>query len=98
VAGGLANVGKSAGNAAMSPLRKAASSIRESFASGGGGASGAATTASSAATKSTDGPPAWAKAMKRRQTVTHGVSVASHTLKSGDSHGGGAGPDITQKD
>lgn len=95
VAGGLANVGKSASNAAMSPLRKAASSIRESFAAGRGGASG---TASSAATESADGPPAWAKAMKRRQAVVHGANVASHTLKSGDSHGGGAGPDITQKD
>lgn len=98
MAGGLANVGKSAGSAAMSPLRKAASSFRESFASGRGSASGAASTASSAATESAGGPPAWAKTMKRRQTVTHGVSVASHTLKSGDSHGGGAGPDITQKD
>ncbi|MFX5964810.1 P-type conjugative transfer protein TrbL, partial [Acinetobacter baumannii] len=58
----------------------------------------AAGTASSAATESADGPPAWAKAMKRRQAVVHGANVASHTLKSGDSHGGGAGPDITQKD
>jgi type IV secretion system protein TrbL len=98
VAGGLANVGKSAGNAAMSPLRKASSSIRESFAAGRDGGGSGAGGSGSAAAEGANGPPAWAKAMKRRQAVTHGASVAGHTLKSGDSHGGGAGPDITQKD
>ena len=96
VAGGLGNVGKNAGNAAMSPLRKAAASLRQSFAAGQAGASGNAATASTASAD--DGPPAWAKAMKRRQTITQGASIASHTLKAGDSHGGGAGPDISQKD
>ena len=96
VAGGLGDVGKSAGNAAMSPLRKAAASLRQSFAAGQAGAGSSAAPAST--TSATDGPPAWAKAMKRRQTVTQGASIASHTLKAGDSHGGGAGPDISQKD
>lgn len=96
VAGGLANVGRSSGSAAASPLRRAADKLRGSFAAGRDGSGNAPTPAP-------DGPggggqPAWAAAMKRRQTVTHGVSVASHTLKSGDSHGGSAGPDITQKD
>lgn len=36
--------------------------------------------------------------MKRRQAITHGAGIASQTLKSGDSHGGGAGPDISEKD
>ena len=80
----------------MSPLRKAAASLRQSFAAGQAGASGNAATASTASAD--DGPPAWAKAMKRRQTITQGASIASHTLKAGDSHGGGAGPDISQKD
>lgn len=96
VAGGLGNIGKSAGHAAVSPLRKAAASLRQSFAAGQAGASNSAAPASTASAD--DGPPAWAKAMKRRQTVTQGASIASHTLKAGDSHGGGAGPDISQKD
>ena len=41
--------------------------------------------------------PAWARAMKHRQTITHGATMASHTLKGGDSHGGGSGPDIADK-
>ncbi|TPG51751.1 P-type conjugative transfer protein TrbL [Sphingomonas glacialis] len=92
VAGGLANAARSAGSATMSPLQKAASSIRESFAEGRG------TSAGPTASANPGGQPAWAAAMKRRQTATHGATVLSHTLKSGDSHGGGAGPDITQKD
>ena len=96
VAGGIGNVGKSTGNAAMSPLRKAAASLRQSFVAGQAGASGNAAPASPASAD--EGPPAWAKAMKRRQTITQGASIASHTLKAGDSHGGGAGPDISQKD
>lgn len=42
-------------------------------------------------------PPAWAAAMKKRQTLAQSATIASHALKSGDGHGGGAGPDITDK-
>jgi type IV secretion system protein TrbL len=35
--------------------------------------------------------------MKRRQAMTQGANMASHTLKGGDSHGGGSGPDISDK-
>jgi len=37
-----------------------------------------------------DGPPAWAKRMKRSQQLTHGVQAAAHAVRSGDSHGGGS--------
>ncbi|MCK9540481.1 MAG: P-type conjugative transfer protein TrbL [Novosphingobium sp.] len=95
VAAGLANAGKSAAAAATSPLRRAANSLKQSYAEGRGGVSSASTGSDSTAT---DGPPAWAKAMRQRQTITQGATMASHTLKGGDSHGGGAGPDISQKD
>jgi type IV secretion system protein TrbL len=36
--------------------------------------------------------------MKDRQTISHGASIAAHTLKSGDSHGGGASVDTSEKD
>ena len=32
------------------------------------------------------------------QAVSHGATVLAHTMKAGDSHGGGAGPDIKEKD
>ena len=36
-----------------------------------------------------DGPPAWARRMKRTQHMTHGIQTAAHAVRSGDGHGGG---------
>jgi type IV secretion system protein TrbL len=36
--------------------------------------------------------------MKDRQTIGHTATLAAHTLKSGDSHGGGASIDTSEKD
>lgn len=91
-ASGLANVAKSAASSAASPLRRAADSLKANYAAGKAG-----TPANAAETGAADGPPAWATAMKRRQTMTQGANMASHTLKGGDSHGGGSGPDISDK-
>ena len=91
-ASGLANVAKSAASSAASPLRRAADSLKANYAAGKAG-----TPANAAATGVGDGPPAWATAMKRRQAMTQGANMASHTLKGGDSHGGGSGPDISDK-
>jgi type IV secretion system protein TrbL len=91
-ASGLANVAKSAASSAASPLRRAADSLKANYATGKAG-----TPANAAATGAADGPPAWATAMKRRQAMTQGANMASHTLKGGDSHGGGSGPDISDK-
>jgi type IV secretion system protein TrbL len=91
-ASGLANVAKSAVSSATSPLRRAADSLKANYAAGKAG-----TPANAAATGAADGPPAWATAMKRRQAMTQGANMASHTLKGGDSHGGGSGPDISDK-
>lgn len=99
VAGGTAAMGRAAAGAAMSPLRRAAGSLKDSFRSGaraGLGATGS--TAASAAAPANDGPPAWATAMKRRQTMTHGATVAAHTLRSGDGGGGGASVDTQTKE
>ena len=79
----------------MSPLRRAAASMKQSYQSGR-----AATSAPAAAPEATgaSGPPAWAKSMKQRQTMSHGASVAAHTLRGGDSHGGGASVDTSEKE
>lgn len=102
-AGGAAAVGKAAVGAALSPLRKAAASLKDSYRSGGRAAvtatGGTISGGSSAA--SPDGPsgqPAWAAAMKRRQAMSHGATVAAHTLRSGDGGGSGASIDVSQKD
>ncbi|PZU44398.1 MAG: P-type conjugative transfer protein TrbL [Sphingomonas sp.] len=102
VAGGVGGVGKAAVGAAMSPLRKAAASLKDSHRSGARAAVTATggTIAGGAAPSpaSSDAPPAWAAAMKQRQTMTHGATVAAHTLRGGDGGGGGASVDLSQKD
>lgn len=91
---------KAAGGAAMSPLRKSAEGLQQSFKDGARGAIGATggkIIPAPGASPSSDpepasGPPAWAKAMKDRQAILHSAQIAAHTLKSGD--GGGAGTTI----
>src|ERR1700744_2430612 len=86
-AGGAAGVAQAAGFAAISPLRRAAARLKESFAAGEravmrgtapAGSGGAGTTAAS------DSPPAWAQRMKRSQTINRGVTAADHAIRSGD--------------
>ena len=104
VAGGVAAAGqKAAGvaaHAALSPLRKAAASLKDNYRSGARTGMGAAPPAagSTPASSTAEAPPAWAAGMKQRQSAVHGATVLAHTMKAGDSHGGGAGPNIKEKD
>ena len=43
-----------------------------------------------------DSPPAWARRMKRAQTVSQGVSAATHAVRSGDSAGGGSSVNLSE--
>ncbi|MEA3389836.1 P-type conjugative transfer protein TrbL [Sphingobium sp. CCH11-B1] len=111
VAGGLSTAGRmaasGAANAALSPLRKmagkASASMKDNFRTGARAGLGAAPQASSAApagaaSAPASAPPAWAARMRQRQAVSHGATVLAHTMKTGDSQGGGSGPDIKEKD
>lgn len=111
VAGGARAVGEYAASAATSPLRKAGDGVKQSFRDGSRSAitstGGTITRPGSDLGPNTpppsqpapeSGPPAWAKAMKDRQTISHGATIAAHTLKAGDSHGGGASIDTSEKD
>ncbi|WP_375788581.1 P-type conjugative transfer protein TrbL [Bradyrhizobium sp. Pha-3] len=53
------------------------------------------TTSSSSAA---DGPPAWAKRMKRSQAMSHGVQTAAHAVRSGDGHGSGSSINLSEGD
>jgi type IV secretion system protein TrbL len=95
--GGIAGVAEAAGSAAASPLRRAAASMRESFAAGGASAGGEGTPATGAAgSAETSGPPAWARRMKRNQTISQGVSAANHAIRSGDHPSSGGGVDLSE--
>jgi type IV secretion system protein TrbL len=108
VASGLGGVARAAGGAAASPLRRAAQSVRSSFADGvksGFGATGGSSSmgtvandAAPAATGSAASPPAWAQRMRRGQTMSHGVTLAAHAIRSGDSHGGGSSINLSGGD
>ncbi|QMW23215.1 P-type conjugative transfer protein TrbL [Sandaracinobacteroides saxicola] len=111
VASGLGGVARAAGGAAASPLRRVAQSVRSSFAdgvkSGFGGTGGSSSmgtvandvgSAAPAATGSAASPPAWAQRMRRGQTMSHGVTLAAHAIRSGDSHGGGSSINLSGGD
>lgn len=95
-AAGLAGVAEAGVSAAMSPLRRAASSLSESYAAGaraaaerpapGGGPSGG----------SSGGAPGWVQRMRRQQTVSHGASAASNAVRSGDKGGSGHSVDLSE--
>jgi type IV secretion system protein TrbL len=40
--------------------------------------------------------PAWARRMKNRQTIAHGLSLAAHSVRAGDSHSGGASINLSE--
>ena len=114
IAAGLRNVASAGAQATVSPLKRAAGraadSLKQSYQSGArsafaatGGASTAGTVggeaeAASQNTSTTDGPPAWAKRMKRSQQMTHGVQAAAHAVRSGDSHGAGSTVNLSEGD
>jgi len=114
VASGLGNVASTGAKAAVSPLKRAAGraadSLKQSYQAGsraateiasgasGATASEAAAGAASPPSSTSDGPPAWAKRMKRSQQLTHGVQAAAHAVRSGDSHGGGSSVNLSESD
>ena len=96
-AGGVRGVAKAAGTAAISPLRRAASGLRGNFESGAGAATGGGWTGSEGTGRGAASiPPAWATRMKRRQTVSRGVSAAHHAVRSGDHPSGGSAVNLSE--
>ncbi|MER9947315.1 P-type conjugative transfer protein TrbL [Mesorhizobium sp. M0047] len=102
MAAGIAGVAKAGAGAAVQPAKRAmsraASALSSSQQAGGaaawtatGGEQPAAPASgrASMAESSAGSPPAWANRMKRGQTMSHGASMAAHSVRSGD-HGGGS--------
>ena len=110
--GGVARAGGSAAVSPLKrAASRAADSMKSSFSAGARSAfeetggtftSGAAGSADAESTSSHapsgEGPPAWAKRMKRSQSMSHGVSAAAHAVRSGDAHGGGSSINLSESD
>jgi type IV secretion system protein TrbL len=108
VAAGVAGAGMAAGAAGgaltaargSASIANAASNVVSPIGGVAGGAapngSGAGQGAASMGTSSAADPPAWARRMKRSQTVSHGASAATNAVRSGDHGGGGASVDLSE--
>ncbi len=104
---GLANVAKSGASAAGQRVAAGAKAVKDrvaNFVAEAAAPSASASVATAAAGAeavgtaeqgATPGPaPAWAKRLQRQQRLSHGVSTAAHTLRSGDHGGSGASPSL----
>lgn len=95
--GGVGGVASAAGTAATSPLRRAATSVRESFNAGGKAAMrGSASTEAAGGRDAPSTPPAWANRMRRRQAASRAASAAGHALRAGDRPIGGSSVDLSE--
>src|SRR5690606_40295214 len=105
--------GRAAGSAAMSPLRRAAASVKSSFSDGvksGFGVTGGSSTMgtvggsvdaaadAASATRTAKGQPDWAKRMQRSQRTSHGVQATAHAIRTGDSHASGSSVNLLEID
>ena len=98
-AGGMSGVVEAGASAAVSPLRRAAASLKESFAAGGRAATGSGSpggTSGSTAQGEPSGPPAWARRMKRNQAISQGTSAAHQAIRAGDHPSSGGGVDLSE--
>ena len=99
VAGGMTAVGQAGMSAAINPLKK---SLGDSYRSGSRAAFTAtggqfSNSPSAMPAPANDGPPAWARRMKRQQSLHHGVATAAHVVRSGDHGGGGTSVSLSEK-
>ena len=72
----------------VSPVQRTAGEAASNVGGAGQGAS--------AGTSSAAEPPAWARRMKRSQTVSHGASAATQAVRSSDHGSGGASVDLSE--
>jgi type IV secretion system protein TrbL len=96
-ASGPAGVAEAAAAAASSPLRRAASSLQDSFAGGASAVTGGASpSGTSASAQTAPGQPASAPRTGRSPIISRAASVADHAIRSGDRPSGGASVDLSE--
>ncbi|MDW3225815.1 MAG: P-type conjugative transfer protein TrbL [Paracoccaceae bacterium] len=95
--GGVASIGKTGAVAAFSPLRRAISEGAQSGARAAYAATGGRMAGGALPSPANDGPPDWARRMKRQQSLQHGLSTANHVIRSGDHGGGGTVVSLSER-
>jgi type IV secretion system protein TrbL len=79
----------------MSPLRRAAASLKESYSAGGRAVTGGSSPAGASQAQAS-AAPAWAQRMKRNQTISRGITATDHAIRSGDRPSSGSGVDLSE--
>lgn len=95
--GGVAAIGKTGAVAAFSPLRRAISEGAQSGTRAAYAATGGRMAGGALPSPANDGPPDWARRMKRQQSLQHGLSTAAHVIRSGDHGGGGTVVSLSER-
>ena len=95
-AGGMSGVAEAAGSAAISPLRRAARSLSDSYAAGGRAVTERGGGAASAAASEQSGAPTWARRMQRAQSIRGGAGAVHQAIRSGDHPSSGGGIDLSE--
>lgn len=112
IGAGIAGVAKAGAGAAVQPVKQAMSRAASTLAAsrqagrsaawtatGGAQPSAIVSSASvSAVESSSHSPPAWATRMKRGQAMSHGASMAAHSVRSADHGGGSMNVSLSQDD
>jgi type IV secretion system protein TrbL len=93
----VAAIGRTGAVAAFSPLRRAISDGAQSGARAAYAATGGRMAGGALPYPANDGPPDWARRMKRQQSLQHGLSTAAHALRSGDHGGGGTVVSLSER-
>ncbi|ESW79445.1 P-type conjugative transfer protein TrbL [Mesorhizobium sp. C280B] len=110
IAAGMAGIAKVGASAAVQPVKqgmsRAASALSDSYEAGRFAALNAASGEQSSRTASSgewptteasaDSAPAWAKRMKRGQAMSHGASIAAHSIHSSNDGGGSMNVSLDQ--
>ncbi|MHB0672047.1 P-type conjugative transfer protein TrbL [Roseomonas mucosa] len=91
---GVANVARTGASAAGETLTQA---VRRSFRTAQSSDAGSTGNAGSPAAANDGAPPAWAQRLHRGEQMRRGVETAAHTIRSGDSGGSGAAPDLNRE-
>ncbi|MER9435838.1 P-type conjugative transfer protein TrbL [Mesorhizobium sp. M0618] len=111
ITAGIAGVAKAGAGTAVQPVKqamsRAASALSSSqqagrsaawTATGGEQPAAAASGRASTAESGAESPPAWANRMKPGQAMSHGASMAAHSVRSGDHGGGSTNVSLNQDD
>ena len=111
IGAGIAGVAKAGAGAALQPVKQAMSRATSTLAAsrqagrsaawtatGGAQPSAIVSASAPAAESSSHSPPAWATRMKRGQVISHGASMAAHSVRSGDHGGGSMNVSLSQDD